>query len=104
MNSDYSQKCGIPEFQHSITGKWKITIIWALSIKTLRFGELHRQITGITQSTLTKQLRELETDQIITRYVYRQVPPKVEHSLTNKGKTLIPILKELNNWSIKELS
>lgn len=72
-------------------------------MKTWRFGELHRQIPGITQSTLTKNLRELEAAGMITRYVYRQVPPKVEYTLTEKGKTLIPILQELNDWSVHNL-
>ncbi|MFT8325306.1 winged helix-turn-helix transcriptional regulator [Oenococcus sicerae] len=98
-----SRDCGIPQLQKNIAGKWKITIIWITSMKTWRFGELHRQIPGITQSTLTKNLRELEAAGMITRYVYRQVPPKVEYTLTEKGKTLIPILQELNDWSVHNL-
>lgn len=70
---------------------------------TKRFGELNRSIEGITRSTLTKQLRELEERGLITRYVYREVPPKVEYSLSDMGRSFVPILAEINQWSLQHL-
>jgi len=65
---------------------------------TRRFGELHRSLHGITQKMLTQQLREMERDGLVHREVYTQVPPKVEYSLTNLGKTLQPVLDAMHFW------
>ncbi|UOR14151.1 MULTISPECIES: winged helix-turn-helix transcriptional regulator [Halobacillus] len=82
-----------------IGGKWKMIILWHLGKKgTKRFGELKRMLPTITQKMLTKQLRELEEDQLIHREVYPVVPPKVEYSLTDHGETLIPILESMYKW------
>ncbi len=79
-------------------GKWKPLILYLLQEKTLRFSEVQKQIDGITQKMLTQQLRELESDKIITRKIYPEVPPKVEYSITKHGKTLIPILISMESW------
>ena len=87
-------------FQNILSGKWKITILWYISeYEIQRFGELRRRLGDITQSTLTKQLRELEQDGFISRYVYQEVPPKVEYSLTDLGKSFVPILQDMKKWS-----
>ena len=65
---------------------------------TMRFSELKKSLTGVTQKMLTQQLRDMENDKIITRKVYPVVPPKVEYSLTEFGKTLKPVLDSLWNW------
>ena len=66
-----------------LSGKWKITIWWYIAeYEVQRFGQLRRRLGDITQSTLTKQLRELEQDGLISRYIYKEVPPKVEYSCT----------------------
>ncbi|MCT4631819.1 MAG: helix-turn-helix transcriptional regulator [Firmicutes bacterium] len=83
-----------------IGGKWKTIIIWQLREKTLRFSQLKRRLPGITQKMLTQQLRDLENDGLIFREVYPQVPPKVEYSLTDYGRTVLPILKSLFKWGI----
>ncbi|CDQ18712.1 DNA-binding transcriptional regulator, HxlR family [Halobacillus karajensis] len=82
-----------------IGGKWKMIILWHLGKEgTKRFGELKRMLPKITQKMLTKQLRELEEDELIHREVYRVVPPKVEYSLTEHGESLIPILESMYQW------
>lgn len=80
-------------------GKWKPIIIYHLDQeKVLRFSELRRAMSGVTERMLTRQLRELEADAIVIRRVYKQVPPKVEYTLTPMGTKLMPILSELRDW------
>ena len=81
-----------------IGGKWKGMILSYLYSDTRRFNELMRLIPNITQRMLTKQLRDLEAHGIVHREVYPQVPPKVEYSLTGLGKSLKPIIRELEKW------
>ncbi len=86
--------------QSVIGGKWKILILWYVSFyKVQRFGELMRRLDGITQSTLTKQLRELESDGFLHREIYKEIPPKVEYSLTKFGESFIPVLQTMMAWS-----
>ena len=87
-----------------IGGKWKPLIVLALRDGTQRYSDIARKISGINERMLVKQLRELERDGIITRTVYAQVPPKVEYSLTQSGKKLMPVLKLLSLWSVNYLS
>jgi DNA-binding HxlR family transcriptional regulator len=87
-----------------IGGKWKPLIIYELSDETLRFSQLLDKLRPrITQRMLTKQLRQLEADGLITRKVYTQVPPKVEYSLTDLGKSLMPILDQLCEWGSEHM-
>lgn len=80
-------------------GKWKPIILYHLATEgVMRFSELRRSISGVTERMLSKQLRELEADAIVHREVYREVPPRVEYSLTAMGQGLVPILKELRDW------
>lgn len=84
-----------------IGGKWKPIILNHLAQEEImRFGELTRSIPDITQRMLTKQLRELESDGLIHREVYRQVPPKVEYTLTPMGRSLLPILQQMRDWGV----
>ena len=83
-------------------GKWKIRILFNLfNKKKVRFGELKRNLSKVTQQMLSKQLKELEQDGLINREVKSVMPPKVEYSLTTFGLSLIPILKSLSNWNNK---
>jgi len=85
-----------------IGGKWKMLILWYLGTEgTKRFNELKSLMPNITQRMLVNQLRELESDFIIHREVYPVVPPKVEYSLTDRGKTLMPILEAMYKWGIE---
>jgi len=81
-----------------IGGKWKLLILWHVSQHTMRFGELMKKMEGITQKMLTQQLRELETDKLISRKVFLEVPPHVEYSITPYGKTLEPVLQMMCDW------
>lgn len=82
-----------------IGGKWKLRIMYQLSSGPKRFGALRRNLDGITEATLTKQLRELEEDGLIERIVYAQVPPKVEYIISSDQAQLSLILRELCKWS-----
>jgi DNA-binding HxlR family transcriptional regulator len=91
--------CRVNDALEIIVGKWKpIILLHLLSKGTTRFGELKRFVPGITQKMLTKQLRELEDEEIIKRVVYPQVPPKVEYSVTPYGKSLESILFAMHDW------
>lgn len=81
-----------------IGGKYKALILWHLSGRTLRFSELRKNIAGATPKMLTQQLRELEADKLIHREVFPIVPPKVEYSLTDLGKSLLPVLTSMRDW------
>jgi DNA-binding HxlR family transcriptional regulator len=81
-----------------IGGKWKSLILFHLMSGTKRFNELRRLIPDITQRMLTLQLRELETDGVIHREIYREVPPKVEYSLTQLGNSLAPLVSAMREW------
>jgi DNA-binding HxlR family transcriptional regulator len=98
LPSDYP--CPVEAAFDVIGGKWKGVIIYHLLARgTLRFGELRRLLPArLTQQALTNQLRELETDGVIHREVYRQVPPRVEYSLTNLGQSVGPLLLGLCEW------
>jgi DNA-binding HxlR family transcriptional regulator len=84
-----------------IGGKWKLVILCHLTDGVKRFGELKREMPDITQKMLTQQLRELEEDGIVDRKIYTQVPPKVEYSLTEYGRTIRPVLNVMSEWGEK---
>lgn len=90
--------CPVEAALDVIGGKWKGIILHHLGERTYRFNELKRMIPGITQRMLTKQLRELEADQVVNRKVFAKIPPMVEYSLTDFGKTLSPVFRELLQW------
>jgi len=96
-------KCSLDVSVDLIGGKWKVLILWRLKDGIMRFNELKRTIPNVTQKMLTQQLRELEEDSLINRKVYAEVPPKVEYSLTQCGKSLIPIFEEICDWGDKYL-
>ena len=91
-------KCPVEATLSLISNRWKVLIIRDLLSGTKRFGELKTSVNGISQKVLTSNLREMEQDGLLTRKAYAEVPPRVEYSLTEKGKSLKPILDELHKW------
>lgn len=90
--------CPVESTLELIGGKYKALILWHLSENTLRFSELRKAISGATAKMLTQQLRELEAQKLIHREVFPIIPPKVEYSLTELGKSLLPILVAMRDW------
>jgi len=101
-NNEYS--CPVEAALGVIGGKWKPVLLWILADRTMRFSEIQHAVPNITQAMLTKQLRELEQDELIVRKVYAQVPPKVEYSISDLGRTAMPVLKSLCTWGDEYLS
>ena len=92
------QPCGVETTLSVIEGRWKPRILFQLLDGTKRFSELKRKLPGVTQRMLTLHLRELERDGLVHREVYREVPPKVEYSLTVMGHSLEPLLRFMSDW------
>ena len=102
MNEDLI--CSVDFAFKRIGGKYKGRIIWYLHQKSvLRYGELNKTIKDITTKMLTQTLRELEADHLIARKVYKEVPPKVEYSLTETGSELIPFINHLRKWGDEQI-
>lgn len=94
----------VSTIQKILGGKWKIEILYYIAFRNIhRFGELRRHIGEITESSLTKQLRELEADGFISRYDYQEIPPHVEYNLTDLGKSFIPVLEHMKQWGNENL-
>ncbi|MGK3985579.1 helix-turn-helix domain-containing protein [Sorangium sp. So ce136] len=96
--------CGIDAGMDVVSGKWKSLILWELNNHgTRRFGELKSGLPGVSEKMLIQQLREMEEDGLIHREVYREVPPKVEYSLTDHGRTLNEALRPLGAWGTERV-
>lgn len=102
MNNEKSNNnlpaCPVETTLMLIGNKWKVLIIRDLLTGTKRFGELKKSIGKVSQKVLTTQLRDMEEDGLISRKIYAEVPPKVEYSLTELGKSLQPILNAMLQW------
>ncbi len=83
-----------------IGGTWKMPILWRLKDRVMRYSELKKDMPRITDKMLTTQLRELEEEGFINRKVYPVVPPKVEYSMTDKGRTCVPIIDTIRNYGL----
>ncbi len=95
------KRCGILETIELLGGRYKLLIIRVLlyQARPVRFGELRREIPNVSQKTLTRNLRELEANDVLTRTVYAEVPPRVEYELTKAGFDLMPIFKSMDKWA-----
>ena len=100
----YETQCPVIYALDIVGQKWKLPIMWyLLKEEPARYNELKRRINGITNMMLTKSLKELEEHKLIVRTQYETIPPKVEYSLTKRGKELLPALNELNKWGREQL-
>lgn len=90
--------CPVTKCLNIIGGKWKPLIIFYIGNNINRFGMIHSKIESVSKHLLTKNLRELESDGVIKRKVFAEVPPRVEYSLTKKGKSLLPIINNMRKW------
>lgn len=100
---ELTDHCPVEATLDLIGGKYKALILWHLSENTLRFSELRKAVKTATPKMLTQQLRELEAHALIRREVYPVVPPKVEYSLTDLGRSLMPILVAMRDWGAEYL-
>lgn len=94
-------RCPVGITQNVLQGKWKLVILYILKDEVKRFNEIQRIIPDIRQGYLTQQLRELEQDGLVHREVYKVVPPKVEYSLTDMGKKILPVIDKMYEWGIE---
>lgn len=95
---EFDTKCSLTMALKVMGGKWKPIILVRLDKSSKRFGQLDASIMGISRKVLTTQLNELVNDKLITRASFRETPPRVEYSLTDKGKELLPIFREIGKW------
>lgn len=98
---DNPNLCSLVHAMNIIGGKWKPILIYLLANGSLRFGKLLMFTPTISKKVLTEQLRELEEDGLIIREKFNETPPRVEYSLSEKGKTLLPVLKQLSDWTFE---
>ena len=96
-------RCAVEIGMGVISGKWKSLILWHLYEHSMRYKELERIVPGVSQKMLTQQLKEMERDGLLVRTVYPEVPPRVEYSLTELGRSVFPILKMIHDWTIHDL-
>lgn len=101
MDNHNLSACPVQTCLNFISDKWKILIIRDLLTGTKRFSELKKSLAPVTQKMLTQQLRQMENDGIIHREVYPVVPPKVEYSLTELGRSLEPVIEVMKKWGQK---
>ena len=92
--------CPVETTLSLISNKWRVLILRALVSGTRRFGELRKSIGHITQKVLTSNLRDMEEQGLLTRTVYAEVPPRVEYTLTELGRSLNPILQAMSDWGL----
>ena len=103
-NKDFNPyECGVTHFLNKVGGTWKVLVIHGINLGCNRFSLLKRAIPHISKQMLINQLRELEEDQIVTRSIFAEMPPRVEYHLTEHGKTLLPVIRVIQEWGLKDL-
>ena len=104
LTPDPQTDCPVSHCLSRIGGKWKPVILFCISNGVDRFGAMQRGIPAITKQMLTKQLRELEADGLISRTVYAEVPPRVDYALTDSGRSLLPVVDAMRTWGAADLA
>lgn len=104
MDKDLFGVCPFATAQRLIQGKWAILILHHLSEGTTRFNELQRKMPKMTHATLSTQLKQLESEGLVIRTEYPQIPPKVEYSLSEIGKKFAPVLESIRTWGMEYIS
>lgn len=102
MEPPSSSDCPVTRCLSLIGGKWKPVILFCICNDVNRFGALQRSVPAITKQMLTKQLRELEQDGVISRTVFAEVPPRVEYALTERGRSLLPVIGAMREWGLSD--
>jgi DNA-binding HxlR family transcriptional regulator len=95
--------CPVEVSMEILSGKWKCLMLWHLNDGKKRYKELERIVPGVSQKMLTQQLKEMERDGLVVRTVYPEVPPRVEYSLTELGRTAFPILQLMHSWAVERV-
>lgn len=95
---DPEERCPVTHCLAKIGGKWKPVILFCICNGIARFGALQRAVPNITKQMLTKQLRELEADGLISRTVFAEVPPRVDYALTERGRSVLPVIEAMKAW------
>ena len=98
LTPDPEQGCPVTHTLKMIGGKWKPVILFCIANGIDRFGAMQRAIPAVTKQMLTQQLRELEADGLLTRQVFAEVPPRVEYSLTHRGRSVLPVIEAMREW------
>lgn len=98
-----AKACPVTYCLSVVGGKWKPVILYCIANGVDRFGAMQRAVPGITKQMLTKQLRELEADGVISRLVYAEVPPCVDYALTDVGRTVLPIIDQMKAWGEQQM-
>lgn len=99
MKNLYDGSCDVINVLNSISGKWKLPVLWHLSFGNVRYDELKRRVKGITNIMLTRTLQDLEKNNLVRRIQYEKIPPHVEYKLTKHGRNIILILDNLKDWA-----
>jgi DNA-binding HxlR family transcriptional regulator len=95
--------CPVQATSNVISGKWKVLILWHLSFASLRFAEIRDHLPGVSEKMLAAQLRQLENDGLVLRTVTELIPPRVDYSLSDAGRQLIPVMDSMWNWGAAHL-
>lgn len=97
---DPANGCPVTHCLSLIGGKWKPVILFCIAGGVNRFGAMQRAIPAVTKQMLTQQLRELESDGMIHRQIFAEVPPRVEYSLSERGKSILPVIHAMRDWGV----
>ncbi len=104
MADNEKSSCPVTFCLSVIGGKWKPVILYCIANGVDRFGAMQRAVPGITKQMLTKQLRELEGDGLISRTVFAEVPPRVDYALTDVGRSILPVIEQMASWGTANMN